>query len=134
MLEKFDPNKHKNILTPGIIDDKTSKNFINFRTQHSPGFYIISYLIGYQGFCQYHKDSDIRISMLYTHYRALVTREINHPAIDAIRYQLMTDPRVNQVKVDLNMHQFIDTPKKCERRMGTGLICMSTPMKRQDKL
>jgi len=124
-LEVFDQKKHKNILTPGIIDDKTNKNFINFRTQHSPGFYIISYLIGYEGFCQFHKDSDIRISMLYTHYRALLTREINHPGIDAIRYKLMTDPRVNQVKVDLSMHQFINVPKQRDRVMGTGLICMS---------
>lgn len=125
LLPIFNPEIHKNILTPGIIDDPTDGNTIHFRSMHSPGFYILAHLIAYQGFIEYHPKSQFTMSLLEAHYSALLTREIHHPRIDAIRYNMIQDKRVSTSKVNLNLYQFIQNKSLVERKEGTGLICMS---------
>lgn len=124
-LEVFNPEKHRMIVTAGVLDDATSGNQVIYRSLHSPGFYVIPHLIGYEALCQYHPDCDFRMLMIENQYRGVITREIDHEKINEMQYALMVDPRVRPMKVDLSLYRFIEREKQAERQLGTALICMS---------
>jgi hypothetical protein len=123
-LPLFNPKFHRIVLTSGLMDDPTDGNLVIFRSQHSPGFYVMPQIVGYRGFCQYHPSSDFRMYLLDSHYRALMTREFNHPELDEIRYEMLMDPRVRQTPVDLSMYQIKEAIRVNDRVEGTGLICL----------
>lgn len=138
-LELFDPKKHKTIVTAGILDDSTFGNRIIYRSLHSPGFFAIPHLIGYEALCKYHPDSDFRMLLIENQYRGVITRELDHPQISEMQYGFMLDPRVHTMKVDLSLYRFIETKKQAEREPGTALICMSwlvmyTPIAELEKM
>lgn len=124
LLPLFDAKDHKKLLSPGIIDDQTENNQIHIYSLHSPGFYIIAHLITYKGMCDYHPQSKFTMSLLESHYKALITREIFNPEIDLIRYQMIQDSRIKTTAINLDLYRFLKKEKK-ERLTGTGLICMS---------
>jgi len=138
-LELFDPQKHRTIVIAGVLDDPTCGNQIIYRSLHSPGFYVIPHLIGYEALCKYHSDCDFRMLLIENQYRGVITREIDHPQINEMQYGFMLDPRVRQMKVDLSLYRFIETMKRAERQAGTALICMSwlvmyTPLTELEKM
>lgn len=123
-LAPFDPKVHKTLLTAGLFDDRTENNLVIFRSQHSPGFYVLPQIIGYKGFKEYHPTATTHMYLLESHYRALAARSFDHPAIDAIRYEMLSDPNVKTMPADLSLYRIKEAPKRAPRQEGTLLLSL----------
>lgn len=124
-MPPFDPVKHKTIITPGRLHDQTDHNFIVMRYQHSPGFYVTPLIKAYSELVLKHPTSDYRILVQEQYYRAMTMRDLQDPAFDHFRYQIMNDPKVERMEVDLMMYKIRDAKQLYTRQPNTGLLSLT---------
>lgn len=124
-MERFDPKKHRTILTPGRLHDATSNNRIVMRFMHSPGFFLYPLLRAYADLVTSRKGCDYRFLLAEEYYKALMVKEIESEALDHFRYLLLSDKRVSTLKVDLKLVEIYNRERRREREEGRALLALS---------
>lgn len=124
-LEQFAPKQHQTILAAGTVHEKTENANIILRFMHSPGFYLYPMLKGYANLVTQHKGGDYRFLLSKQYYEALILKDFSEDVLNQVKDQLISDPKVSKLAVDVNMVRLKEAQATRERRPGTALLALT---------
>jgi hypothetical protein len=126
-LPLFDPSKHKVILSAGEVFDRTDRNFIICRFQHSPGFATHCLINGYVNLLKHEKEYSSNFAYLPSDalYRQLISTELLPAQKEFYQYEMLSDSRIFPTEIDPMLYKIRDAKVCKKRKSGTGLIALS---------